>query len=57
MLDISPPLAVQQKLMRHIDIRTTMNVYGDVMTNQEGEALAKIASLTLANSSQDRLTY
>ena len=46
------PLAVQQKLMRHADIRTTMNVYGDVITNQESEALAKIARLALANSTQ-----
>jgi len=37
--------SVQQKLMRHTDIRTTMNVYGDVITNQESEALAKIARL------------
>jgi hypothetical protein len=46
------PFAVQQKLMRHNDIRTTMNVYGDVITNQESEALAKIARLVLANSTQ-----
>jgi len=46
------PLAVQKKLMRHTDIRTTMNVYGDVITNQESEALAKIARLALANSTQ-----
>jgi hypothetical protein len=26
-------VAVEQKLMRHGDIRTTMNVYGDVVTN------------------------
>lgn len=49
---VETPLAVQQKLMRHTDIRTTMNVYGDVITNQESEALAKIAHLTLANSTQ-----
>ena len=49
---VGTPLAVQQKLMRHTDIRTTMNVYGDVITNQESEALGKIARLTLANSTQ-----
>ena len=38
--------------MRHTDIRTTMNVYGDVITNQESEALGKIARLALANSTQ-----
>ena len=53
MLDsVGTPLAVQQKLMRHTDIRTTMNVYGDVITNAESEALAKIARLALANSTQ-----
>ena len=49
---VGTPLAVQQKLMRHTDIRTTMNVYGDVITNQESEALAKIARLALADSTQ-----
>ncbi len=49
---VGTPLAVQRKLMRHADIRTTMNVYGDVITNQESEALAKIARLALANSTQ-----
>jgi len=27
---VGTPIAVQQKLMRHADIRTTMNIYGDV---------------------------
>lgn len=27
---VGTPIAVQQKLMRHADIRTTMNMYGDV---------------------------
>lgn len=41
------PIAVQQKLMRHADIRTTMNIYGDVVTNQESEAHSKIVGLAL----------
>jgi hypothetical protein len=32
--------------------RTTMNVYGDVITNQDSEALAKIARLTFVNCTQ-----
>jgi integrase len=44
---IGTQLSVQQKLMRHADIRTTMNVYGDVVTKQESEALAQISSFTL----------
>lgn len=43
---VGTPIAVQQKLMRHADIRTTMS-YGDIITNQESEALAKISALTL----------
>jgi integrase len=27
-------VAVQQKMMRHTDIRTTMNIYGDVVTDE-----------------------
>jgi hypothetical protein len=38
--------------MPHTDIRTTMNIYGDVITNQESEALAKIARLAFAKSTQ-----
>lgn len=44
---IGTPMSVQQKLMRHADIRTTMNVYGDVVTREESEALAQISCLTL----------
>jgi nitrate reductase NapE component len=32
------PIAVQQKLMRHSDIRTMMNIYGDVVTDEMGLA-------------------
>jgi integrase len=40
-------LAVQQKLMRHGDIRTTMNVYGDVVTNEMQEAHSKVVQMAL----------
>ena len=40
-------LAVQQKLMRHSDIRTTMNVYGDVVTNEMAQAHSKVVRLAL----------
>jgi hypothetical protein len=39
------PIAVQQKLMRHADIRTTMNVYGDVVTDEMEQAASKVARL------------
>ena len=41
-------VAVQQKLMRHTDIRTTMNVYGDVVTNEMREAHSKVVRMALA---------
>lgn len=44
---VGTPLAVQQKLMRHSDIRITMNVYGDVVTDQEAQAHSKIVGLAL----------
>jgi integrase len=38
-------IAVQQKLMRHSDIRTTMNIYGDVVTDEMAIANSKVARL------------
>jgi integrase len=38
-------IAVQQKLMRHSDIRTTMNVYGDVVTDEMQRAHSKVVAL------------
>jgi integrase len=40
-------VAVQQKLMRHGDLRTTMNVYGDVITNEMQEAHSKVVRMAL----------
>jgi integrase len=40
-------LAVQQKLMRHSDIRTTMNIYGDVVTDEMAQANSKIVRLAI----------
>jgi integrase len=44
-------IAVQQKLMRHADIGTSMNGYGDVVTNEMAEANAKVSRLAF-NSGQ-----
>ena len=44
-------IAVQQKLMRHGDIRTTLNIYGDVVTDEMVKAQCKVAGLAL-NSRQ-----
>jgi len=42
---VGTPVAVQQKMMRHTDIRTTMNVYGDVVTDEMTTAGSKVAQL------------
>jgi integrase len=47
---VGTPIAVQQKLMRHSDIRTTMNIYGDVVTNEMGQAHSKVVGLALSRS-------
>jgi integrase len=44
---VGTPIAVQQKLMRHADIRTTMNVYGDVVTDEMAQAHSKIVRLAI----------
>jgi integrase len=44
---VGTSLAVQQKLMRHADIRTTMNVYGDIVTDEMSVASGKVAGLAL----------
>jgi len=42
---VGAPLAVQQKLMRHASITTTMNIYGEVVTDEMAVATGKIARL------------
>jgi len=44
---VGTPIAVQQKLMRHSDIRTTLNIYGDVVTDEMAQAHAKVVNLAL----------
>ena len=44
---VGTPVAVQQKLMRHADIRTTMNIYGDIVTDEMTVASGKITRLAL----------
>jgi integrase len=44
---VGTAIAVQQKLMRHADIRTTMNLYGDVVTGEMREAHSKIVRMAL----------
>ncbi len=46
---VGTPVAVQQKLMRHASITTTMNIYGDVVTDEMAVASGKVAGLILGN--------
>jgi len=47
---VKTPIAVQQKMMRHTDIRTTMNIYGDVVTDEMSTAGLRAAELAFQNS-------
>ena len=51
---VGTPVAVQQKLMRHADIRTTMNVYGDVVTDEMFKAHSKVVALALNGAQAER---
>jgi integrase len=50
---VGTPIAVQQKMMRHASITTTMDVYGDVVTDEMSAASLKVAELAFrANGAQ-----
>jgi integrase len=53
---VGTPITVQQKLMRHADIRTTMNTYGDVVTDEMARAASKVAGLALNGTETARDT-
>ena len=44
---VGTAIAVQQKLMRHSDIRTTLNIYGDVVTDEMAQAHSKVVRLAI----------
>jgi len=47
-------VGIQQKLMRHADIRTTMNVYGDAVVDEMSEAHSKVVGLALNGAQTER---
>jgi integrase len=51
---VGTPVAVKQKMMRHAGIRTTMNVYGDVVTDQMSRAASKVAGLAVNEAQTER---
>jgi integrase len=44
---VGTPIGVQQKLMRHAQIATTMNVYGNAMMETKREANRKVVEMVL----------
>ena len=44
------PLGVQQKLMRHAQISTTMNVYGNALMDSKREANSREARMALGTA-------
>jgi integrase len=47
MSSVGTSMDVQRKMMRHSSILTTMNVYGDVVTNEMEQVQGKVAGLAL----------
>jgi integrase len=44
---VGTAITVQQKLMRHSDIQTTLNIYGDVVTDEMKQAGSKVVGLAV----------
>jgi hypothetical protein len=44
-------IAVQQKLIRHSDMRTTLNVYGDVVTDEMAQSHSKVVRMAIPRPS------
>ena len=45
-----PLLGVQQKLMRHAQISTTMNIYGNALMDTKREANTRVAKMALGTT-------
>lgn len=48
--DTGAPIGVQQKLMRHAQISTTMNVYGNALMTAKREANSKVVRMALRSA-------
>lgn len=46
------PVGVQQKLMRHAQVSTTMNVYGNAIMDSKREANTKVVKMVLKNGTK-----
>jgi integrase len=47
------PMKVQQELMRHVSIQTTMNFYGRAMTETKRRANSQVVGLVFGRDSQN----
>jgi len=48
--ELGTPISVQQRAMRHGDIRVTMNVYGDPVNDPLRDASSKVAEQAIGQS-------
>lgn len=48
------PMKVQQELMRHASIQTTMNVYGRAMTDSKRKANSQVVGLKFGETLEER---
>jgi len=46
--DTGAPMTVQQELMRHADIKTTMNIYGGAMSKTKRTANSKVSQMAIS---------
>jgi integrase len=45
--DTGAPIGVQQKLMRHAQVSTTMNVYGKALVKSKRDANSKVVRMAM----------
>jgi hypothetical protein len=50
--ETEPPLKVQQELMRHTDIRATMNIYGAVPSSSKRDANSKVVRMVVRKAAE-----
>jgi integrase len=48
--DTEAPVGVQQKLMRHTQISTTMTIYGNALMGAKREATSKVVRMALRSA-------
>jgi hypothetical protein len=47
---VGTSIALHQKMMQHTDIRTTMNIYGNMVTDEMSTAGLKLAELAFQSN-------